>query len=266
MHTKKNIYFVSDIHLGFPNHKQSLVREKKLVEWLESIKEKTEELYLVGDIFDFWFEYKKVVPRGFTRFLGKISEFTDSGIPVYFFTGNHDLWVFNYLNKEIGVEVLRKPVIREYSGKKFFIGHGDGLGPYDKKYKFLKTIFTGKFFQWCFHRFHPNFGISVAHSWSRKSRNSKPDPEKTLKGIENEWLVLYSKKILKEQEINYFIFGHRHIPIHYKLSENSEFVNLGDWINNFTYAYFDGEKLHLKKFPSGEKIETTKQNEKEINL
>jgi UDP-2,3-diacylglucosamine hydrolase len=248
LQTEKNIYFISDVHLGFPNNKESLLREKKLVEWLDSIKNKTSELYLMGDIFDFWFEYKKVVPKGFTRFLGKIAEFTDSGIPVYFFTGNHDLWVFGYLQQEIGVELIRKPVIKEFSGKKFYLAHGDGLGPHDKKYKFLKAIFTGKVFQWIFHRFHPNFGISIAHSWSRKSRYSKPNPEKTLKGIENEWLVQHSNKILNTNQIDYFIFGHRHIPIQHQIKEGSFFVSLGDWINHYTYARFDGKELFLERF------------------
>ncbi|HBS87118.1 MAG: UDP-2,3-diacylglucosamine hydrolase [Bacteroidetes bacterium GWF2_38_335] len=248
MNTGKNIYFVSDAHLGFPNAKASMEREKKLVRWLDSIKNQTKELYLMGDIFDFWFEYKKVVPRGFTRFLGKIAEFTDAGIPVYFFTGNHDIWVFKYLPEETGIIKQTEPVVKEFDGKTFFIGHGDGLGPYDKAFKRLKWIFKGKFFQWLFHRFHPNFGITIAHSWSRKSRYSKPDPMKEKIVHEEEWLVMYSRTVLKTQSVDYFVFGHRHIPMQYKLDEKSTMINLGDWINNFSYGIWDGEKFHLEKF------------------
>ena len=249
MKQEKNIYFLSDLHLGLGGHKNSIVREKRVVKFLDEIKDKTAELYLVGDIFDFWHEYKRVVPRGFTRFLGKISEFTDSGIPVYFFTGNHDIWAYNYLPQETGVKLFRKPEIKEIYGKKFYIAHGDGLGPYDKKYKFLKAIFTNKFLQWMFARLHPNFALSFGLAWSHKNRNSYKQEDIEFKGKDKEWLVLYSKNYLtKNPDIDYFVFGHRHVPLKISLNNKSTFINLGDWIINFSYGVFDGENFEVLKY------------------
>ena len=235
------------MHLGLPDHAESLKREKLFVKWLDMIKADATELFLVGDIFDFWFEYKKVVPRGFTRVISKIAEIVESGIPVYFFTGNHDIWVFDYLPEETGVILERSSMIIERNNKKFFISHGDGLGPGDKKFKLLKRIFTSSFFQWCFARLHPNFGLWLAHKWSIGSRYSQGSTPKYF-GDDKEWLVLYSKEILKKEHYDYFIFGHRHLMLDIKLKQNSKFINLGDWINNYSYAVFDGEELVLKKF------------------
>ena len=241
MKQNKKIYFVSDAHLGFPSIEESIGREKLFVKWLDEIKNDAEEIYLLGDIFDFWFEYKKAVPRGFTRLLGKISEITDSGIPVHFFTGNHDIWIFDYLPKETGVIIHRKPITREFNGKRFFLAHGDGLGPHDKGYKIMKKIFTNSVAQWFFSLLHPNVGISIAQFFSHKSRYSN-------KGDDKEWLVLFAKNKLNEQYYDYLIFGHRHIPVDIKLDEKSRFINLGDWISNFTYAVFDGKNFELKKY------------------
>ena len=166
----KNIYFASDFHLGAPNHESSLIREKSIVSWLYHIKDDAAEIYLVGDLFDFWFEYKRAIPKGFVRLQGKIAELTDKGIPVHIFTGNHDMWIFDYLPKELGVSLFRKPIEREFFGKRYLIGHGDGLGPGDRGYKFLKKIFANKFCQWCFARLHPNFGIWLADKSSKTSR------------------------------------------------------------------------------------------------
>lgn len=246
MNTKKNIYFVSDAHLGAPNSTQSLIREKKLVAWLNEIAKDASEIYLLGDIFDFWFEYKRVVPKGFTRFLGTIATLTDSGIPIHFFTGNHDLWVADYLSAETGVIIHREPIEKTYGGKRFFIAHGDGLGPFDKKYKLLKKVFLCKTCQWLFKRLHPNFGIWFASSWSAKSRANHNLPEKP--DFESEWLVKFARLTLETEAFDYFIFGHRHIPYQYQLNETSQLTNLGDWLINFTYAVFDGEQLQLKKF------------------
>ncbi len=248
MTNKKNIYFASDVHLGTPNHKESLIREKLFVKWLDEIKHDAKEIYLLGDIFDFWFEYKHVAPRGFTRTLGKIAEITDSGIPVHFFTGNHDLWVFDYLTQETGVILHRQKLLTELYGKRFLLAHGDGLGPYDKGYKRMKKVFSNPFAQWLFARIHPNFSFCIAHKWSRSSRNSYEVKELKYQGEDKEWLILYAKQKLKEEHYNYFIFGHRHVPINIKLSEDSTFINLGDWLHNFTYAVFDGNKLELKKY------------------
>ena len=241
------IYFASDVHLGLPNHAESLKREKHFVKWLDMIRKDATEIYLVGDIFDFWFEYKKVVPRGFTRFLGKIAEIVDSGIPVHFFTGNHDIWVFDYLSQETGVIIHREEIILERNKKKFLIAHGDGLGPFDKKFKILKRVFTSKIMQWCFARLHPNFAIWFAQKWSFGSRYSQGTTP-TYFGDNKEWLVLYAKEKLSQDHYNYFVFGHRHLALEIDLDKDCKFINLGDWISNFSYAVFDGNDLILKRF------------------
>ena len=245
MTAKKKIYFLSDLHLGMHPSLESLEREKKVVKWLDSVYRDASEIYLLGDVFDYWFEYKRVVPRGFTRFLGKIAEISDSGVKVHYFTGNHDVWVFKYLPMEIGVDVYRKPLIKKYNGKKFLIAHGDGLGPGQRGYKFLKGIFTSRLLQWLYARLHPNFATAFAHGWSKRSRFAKGIATE-FKGMENEHLILYAKDRLEKENIDYFVFGHRHIPFECKLGENSKVVYLGDWIVNFTYAVWDGETLELK--------------------
>ncbi len=246
--TNKKIYFASDFHLGVPSYEKSLEREKRVVKWLDEIKHDAKEIYLMGDMFDFWFEYKYVVQKGFIRLLGKIAEIVDSGIPVTLFTGNHDLWMFGYLEKELGVTVHKNPITREYYGKKFYLGHGDGLGPGDNGYKFIKRIFTSSTCQWLFARIHPNFGAGIASFWSKKSRASNAPKDEQFKGEENEWLALYAKEILQKEHFDYFIFGHRHLPLDIKLSEKSRYINLGEWINYNTYAVFDGENLELKEY------------------
>ncbi|MFO7843249.1 MAG: UDP-2,3-diacylglucosamine diphosphatase [Bacteroidales bacterium] len=246
MTQKNKIYFASDVHLGLPDYNESLVREKRFVQWLDRIKHDAREIVLLGDIFDFWFEYKRAIPRGFTRFLGKLCELTDSGIPVHFFTGNHDMWIFDYLPEETGVILHKEPIVKEYSGKKFYLAHGDGLGPGDNSYKLLKRVFASRFSQWLFARFHPNIGIWIANTWSTHSRYSRET--KPFEGEDKEWLILYSKKLLKSQDFDYMVYGHRHLPMDLKIKENTRYINLGDWITNFTYAVFDGEKMELKKF------------------
>ncbi len=240
----KKIYFASDFHLGSPSHEESLVREKKLVRWLDSIKNQAEEIYLVGDLFDFWFEYKTVIPKGYVRILGKLAELRDSGIPIHFFVGNHDLWMFGYFEKELGIPVHFDPIVKQLGNKIFMIGHGDGIGPKDYGYKFIKKIFTNPFCQWLFHRLHPNFGIWLAKIWSRQSRLSNNDNE--FLGEDDEWQIVYAKERLKKEKIDYFIFGHRHLTIEHPLENGTRFINLGDWITNFSYAEFDGENLQLK--------------------
>ncbi len=244
----KKIYFASDFHLGAPNHEVSLEREKKIVRWLESIRNDAQEIFLVGDLFDFWFEYKRAVPRGYTRLLGKLSEITDSGIPIHVFTGNHDMWIFDYLPKECGVTVHREPIEREWSGKAFLIGHGDGLGPGDHGYKFIKKVFASKVCQWLFARLHPNFGIWLANSMSGYSRSTTGDKDHVFLGEENEWLVIYSKDKLKEKHFDYFIFGHRHYAMEIKLKHNSSYINLGEWLTGSSFAAFDGVSCTLQEF------------------
>jgi UDP-2,3-diacylglucosamine hydrolase len=243
--TTGKTYFASDIHLGIPDYESSLKREKRFVAWLDHIREDADRIFLLGDIFDFWFEYKRVVPRGFTRLLGKIAELTDAGLPVHFFTGNHDLWIFDYLPEEIGITVHKEPLTLEIEGKRFFLSHGDGLGPGDGGYKFLKKVFTNKTLQWMFARLHPNFAIWLASKFSADSRQSN-----LSSGFlgEDEWLVRYAYEILGKEHYDFFIFGHRHIPIDISLKNGSRFIYLGDWITHFTYGVFDGTQFSLKIF------------------
>jgi UDP-2,3-diacylglucosamine hydrolase len=246
MQADKKIYFISDFHLGVPTYEKSREREKLICKWLDEIKNDAAEIYLVGDLFDFWFEYKYVVPKGYIRLLGKIAELSDSGIIINIFTGNHDMWMYDYLPQELGVNLFYSPVTKIYHGKSFYIGHGDGLGPGDKGYKFIKKIFRNKFCQWLFARLHPNFGIALANYFSRTSRN-KTKHENIYLGDDKEFLVQFCKDELKKQHYDYFIFGHRHLPIE-KQIQNSIYINLGDWLEYYTYAVFDGNKLELKKY------------------
>lgn len=244
----KKIYFASDFHLGAPNYEVSLEREKKIVRWLDFVSQDAEAIYLVGDIFDFWFEYKHAIPKGFIRLQGKLAEISDKGIQIHFFTGNHDMWMFDYFVKEIGVIIHRSPIEFESMGKRFYVGHGDGLGPGDYGYKFIKKIFASRICQWLFARIHPNFGISLANYWSRKSRKVNCENDEIFLGEEHEWLAIYSREILSKKHFDYFIFGHRHLPLDIKLNDNSRYVNLGAWIKDCTYVSFDGFELKLEKW------------------
>lgn len=235
------LYFASDFHFGVPTAEKSLEREKLVVSWLEMASKDAKEIFLVGDLFDFWYEYKAVVPKGFVRFQGKVAELVDQGIKVHFFTGNHDMWMFRYFQEELGVELHREPIQFESQGKKFFVGHGDGLGPGDKGYKFIKKVFSNRFFQWCFERLHPNFGVGVANYFSRKSRAKTGKSDEVFHGEENEWLVQFCKTTLEKEHYDYFIFGHRHLPLDIELENKARYINLGEWINYKTYAVFDGE-------------------------
>ncbi len=244
----KKIYFASDFHLGVPTHELSLVREKLVCKWLDTIKHDASEIYLVGDIFDFWYEYKYTIPKGQTRLLGKIAEITDSGIAVHFFTGNHDLWMKDYFKQELNVQIHYQPITVTYNNKVFYIAHGDGLGPGDQWYKFLKKIFTNKIIQWMFTRIHPNLAFYIARKSSKRSRISTSNSDEKFLGLENEWLYLYSCEYLKTHNVNYFVFGHRHLPLELNVGNNATYINLGEWINYKTYAVFDGEKIELKTF------------------
>ncbi|WP_343636760.1 UDP-2,3-diacylglucosamine diphosphatase [Fluviicola sp.] len=243
--TGKKIYFASDFHLGVPVGKSSFEREKRIIDWLEHIRQDAFEIYLVGDIFDFWFEYKHAIPKGFVRVQGKIAELVDSGIPVYFFTGNHDMWMFDYFEKELGVKIYREPIQTIYNGKKFFIGHGDGLGPGDRGYKFIKKVFAAKWSQWMFARLHPNFGIGLANYFSRKSRIATGDSDSKFLGEDNEWLVQYCREQEAINPQDYYIFGHRHLPMTIRINERAIYINLGEWIHYNTYAVFDGFEAKL---------------------
>ena len=248
----KKVYFASDFHFGVPSYQESLEREKLVVQWLDQISKDADAIYIVGDIFDFWFEYKEAIPKGFVRFQGKIAELTDKGIEIHFFTGNHDMWMFGYLEKELGVKIHRKPIVIEINGKKLYVGHGDGLGPGDKGYKFIKKVFANKFFQWCFARLHPNFGIGIANHFSKSSRAATGNTDEIYLGDENEWLAIYAKEYLLKEHIDYFIFGHRHLPIILNVGDNSTYYNLGEWINYRTYGVLEHGKFELKTYPSNE--------------
>ena len=247
MESSKKIYFISDIHLGAPALKDNAEREKLFAGWLTEVSADAGAIFLLGDIFDFWFEYKKVVPRGFTRVLGKIAEITDKGIPVHFFTGNHDIWVFDYLPEETGMIVHKEHYETEINGKRFFLSHGDGLDENDKGYLLLKKIFTSPVLQWLFARLHPNFALTLAHRWSKSSRLSKK-----ISGPEfnpgNEGMFHFAQKMLEEKHFDFFIFGHRHRMADISMQNGSRFVLLGDWIKSFSYGVFDGEKFDLKKY------------------
>ena len=244
----KKIYFLSDFHLGAPDYSSSLIREKKIVSFLDSIQHDAAQIFIVGDIFDFWYEYKKVVPKGYVRLLGKLAALTDAGIPIHFFVGNHDMWMKDYFHKELNIPVYFEPKVFTFHQKKFFIGHGDGLGPGDHGYKFIKKIFRNKFCQWLFGQLHPTLGINLANYFSRKSREKTGTSDEHFLGEGKEWLIVYCKEILQQKHFDYFIFGHRHYPIDFKLNETSRYINLGDWIRNFTYATFDGNNIELKKW------------------
>lgn len=248
MQSGKKIYFASDFHLGAPSYEKSMEREKLICKWLDEIKVDAEEIYLVGDIFDFWFEHKHSVPKGFVRLLGKLAEISDSGIKLNLFGGNHDMWMRAYLPRELNANLYFEPITREYNGKKFFIGHGDGLGPGDHKYKFLKKIFDSKVCQWLFARLHPNFSFSVADYFSKKSRASTGANDEKFLGNENEWLYVFCKDYLNHTPCDYFIFGHRHLALELNVENKATYINLGDWIKYNSYAVFDGNKIELKYY------------------
>lgn len=244
----KKVYFASDQHLGAPTAEASFPREKKFVAWLDTIKKDAEVIFLLGDLFDFWFEYKTVVPKGFVRVLGKLAEIKDAGIPVYFFVGNHDLWMNDYFEKELNIPVYHSPQEFIINNKVVLIGHGDGLGPGDKGYKRMKKVFVSPFFKWLFKWGHPDIGMRIAQYLSVKNKLISGDDDAKFLGEENEWLAVYSRKKLEEKHRDFFVFGHRHLPLEIQLNEKSKYINLGDWIQYYTYGIFNGENFELKTF------------------
>ena len=241
---KEKIYFASDFHLGSPNLEESLKRERKIISWLNEIEIDAKKIYLLGDIFDFWFEYEKVVPKGFVRLLAKLADFVDKGIEIHFLVGNHDMWMRDYLEKEIGLKVHFKEFIIEEDNQLIFIGHGDGLGRGDYKYKILKSLFTSNICKWLFSRLHPNFGLALGQAWSNKSRKKQESPASEEKEI----LVEYCKEQQKNNPVDYYVFGHRHIPMEVKIDKRANYINLGDWIHHYSYAVLSDKKLELRKF------------------
>jgi UDP-2,3-diacylglucosamine hydrolase len=244
----KKIYFASDQHLGAPTPEASFPREKRFVSWLEEVRHDAEAIFLLGDLFDFWFEYKTVVPKGFVRVLGKLAEIRDSGVPIYFFTGNHDLWMDDYFEKELGIPVYHDNQEYTFNDKTFLIGHGDGKGPGDKGYKRMKKVFTSPFSKWLYRWLHPDLGVKLAQYLSVKNKLISGDSDVKFLGEDKEWLVLYSKRKLETKHYDYFVFGHRHLPMMIKVGEHSTYINLGDWIGYFTYGVFDGDKFELIEY------------------
>lgn len=250
----KNIYFLSDAHLGSLAIEHSRTQERRLVNFLDQIKDKAAAIYLLGDMFDFWYEFKTVVPKGYTRFLGKLSELTDMGVEIHFFTGNHDIWCDDYLEKECGLIIHKKPLTTELYGKEFYLAHGDGLGDPDKKFQFLRSLFHNKILQALYSCIHPRWSIAFGLNWAKHSRLKRENgKEPDYMGEDKEYLVLYTKEYLKSHpDINYFIYGHRHIELDLQLSKTSRVLILGDWISLFTYAVFDGEHLFMEQYIEGE--------------
>lgn len=245
LETGKKVYFLSDFHLGAPNDTESRKREDRLVRFLQDARKDAGIIFIVGDIFDFWFEYKTVVPKGFVRILGTLAQIADEGIQLHIFTGNHDLWMQDYLSKELNAKLFFEPQTFTIQNKQFLIGHGDGLGPGDEGYKRLKKIFTNPICQWLFRWLHPDAGIQLANYFSRKSRAKTGNADELFLGEDKEWLILYTKEKAKTMAVDYFIFGHRHYAIDLKISDKSRYINLGDWIRLNTYAVFDGTDLQL---------------------
>jgi UDP-2,3-diacylglucosamine hydrolase len=242
----KKLYFISDFHLGVPDYASSLEREKKIVRWLSMVEKDAGAIFLMGDVFDFWFEFKHVIPKGYARLQGKLAELTDKGIPIYWFTGNHDMWIFDYFTKELNIKIYRDPEVLTISNKKIYIGHGDGLGPGDRFYKFIKKVFRNTFFQEWFRVTPASIGMGIASFWSKSSRISGLKKEKFLG--EEEWLLIYSREQEKIAHHDYYIFGHRHLPLDLEINAFSRYINLGEWVNYFTYAVFDGEKVNLLEY------------------
>lgn len=244
----KKIYFASDQHFGAPTPAESKIREELFIRWLDSIKSDAQILFLMGDLFDFWHEWKHVVPKGYIRVLGKIAELKDLGIEINFFVGNHDLWMKNYFEEELGIPVYFEKKFYEISDKKFLLAHGDGLGPGDKGYKRMKKVFTNPVAQWFFRWLHPDIAMKLAIYFSTKNKMISGEEDKEFLGEDKEFLILYSKEKLKTEKIDFFVYGHRHLPMILDLNENSKYVNLGDWISYFTYGVFDGNEFKLKTF------------------
>ncbi len=243
-------YFASDFHLGADARLSSLERELQLVRWLDMAAQDASAIYLVGDLFEFWFEYKSVIPKGFSRLFGKLAALRDGGLPIYMFTGNHDLWMFGYFEAEFGIPVYHKPIQINIEGKSFFIGHGDGLGPDDYGYKRMKKVFTHPLSQWLFRWFHPDLGTKLARFSSKQSRLATPPEERSWLGDEKEWLLQYAqRKVALGIEPDYFVFGHRHLPIDWLLQNGqSRYINLGEWMWANSYAVFDGKDMQLHFF------------------
>lgn len=245
----KSIYFASDFHLGIPTYSDSREREKIIIRWLDQVSPTAHAIFLVGDLFDFWFEYKHVIPKGYIRFFGKLAEIRDKGIPIYIFTGNHDMWMFDYIPRELDIPIIRENITLTLNDTSFFIGHGDGLGPGDGFYKIIKRIFRNRICQRVFAFLHPYMGMGIANSWSKNSRHSHVEKDKAFQG-DHEFLYQFCLEQEEKAHYDYYIFGHRHKPLTMSVNEKSTYINLGEWMSDYTYAVFDGHTCELKTFQS----------------
>ncbi len=247
-------YIASDFHLGVDARLTSRERERQIVRWLDDCARDADAIYLLGDLFDFWFEYRRAVPRGYVRLLGKLAELRDGGLPIYVFTGNHDMWLFDYFPEELGIPVYREPVVRDLHGHRCLLGHGDGLGPGDHGYKRLKKLFAARWSQWLFARLHPNSGIALADYFSGSSRRHQPETEARWLGADEEWLVAYAeRKVAHDPALDFCLFGHRHLPVDHLLSNGrSRYINTGEWMNFNSYARINEAGLELLFFENNE--------------
>ena len=248
------IYFASDFHFGIPDQRSSLEREQRFVSWLDMAMKDAAEIYLMGDLFDFWFEYGTVIPKGYSRLLGKLAEITGKGIRIHLFRGNHDMWAFSYLTEELGIQLHRDPEFRQFGSKSFYLAHGDGLGPGDRGYKFIRKVFANRFNQWLFRWLHPDWGIPMALFWSRRSRyahlqKEQAEEDRNLRLIESR-LVRYSEELLHiHAGIDYLVYGHYHMPYEKQVNDRSRMIVLGDWLTHFSFGEFDGSTFSLKTYP-----------------
>jgi UDP-2,3-diacylglucosamine hydrolase len=243
----KRLYFASDFHLGAPNRHESLAREQRIVRWLEQIRPSAQALFLMGDLFDFWFEYKHAVPKGGVRLQGKLAELSDAGLPIYIFSGNHDMWMKDYFPEEFGIPVFHEPHELKVNDTHFLIGHGDGLGPGDRRFKMLKRVFRNSFSQWLFGKLHPDLGIGIANAWSKQSRSHNLKKDEVFLG-EDEWLLAYCRYKEEQKHRDYYIFGHRHLPLDLPVGDTARYINLGEWISHNTYGEFDGQEMLLRSY------------------
>jgi UDP-2,3-diacylglucosamine hydrolase len=247
--SKKKIYFASDAHLGLEVYEDRFTAERRIVQWMDSIKPTCKALYFVGDMFDYWFEYKYVIPKGFVRFIGKMAEFIDDGIPVYLYTGNHDVWMFGYFQEEIGATVYTKETILTLEGKNFYVAHGDGLGDPSLSFRFMRGFFRNKFCQFLYKWIHPDLTMPFGRAWSKSNRKKKRgNAAESYLGEEKEFLVQFAKKHSQTNDIDFYVFGHRHIVLDLTIEGNKRVIILGDWITNFTYAEWDGEHFEIKRY------------------
>ena len=249
MQERTKIYFISDIHLGVPPN--AAERERYFVAWLDYVKQDACRVYLLGDIFDFWFSYKDVVPRGYVRVLGKLAELSDMGIEVYYAIGNHDMWIFDYFTKELGIKTYNQPWYFDYDGKTFLVGHGDGLGTINKKYNFLKFLFSNRICQRLFASLHPRLGISLAKFCSQKSRFSHTETDFTYFGDDKEEITMYCNKAIQNKHADFCVFGHRHLLLDKLLGQNTRYINLGEWVTDKHYAVYENNDMHIKHFDIG---------------